>query len=102
MRISRERKPESSRYELQLVGAVLLGSASSCHSGGPGPRELDGAAQGQRDGELIYDQLVSHASECRICWVWRNQLWAVHKLCPIGAGLADRYAVAEARMGERD
>jgi hypothetical protein len=51
--------------------------------------------------ELIYDQLVSHAWECPICWAWRNQLWAVHRLCPIGAGLADRYAAAEARKGGR-
>jgi hypothetical protein len=57
---------------------------------------------GAPEAELIYEQLVSHASECRICWQWRNQLWAVHRLCPIGAGLADRYAVAEARMGERE
>jgi hypothetical protein len=54
---------------------------------------------GDPDPELVYDQLVSHACECGICWPWRNQLWAVHRLCPIGAGLADRYAVAEARMG---
>jgi hypothetical protein len=46
------------------------------------------------DAELIYDQLVSHTSECRICWPWRNQLWAVHRLCPTGAQLADRYVVA--------
>ncbi|MBJ7599755.1 hypothetical protein [Candidatus Nephthysia bennettiae] len=54
------------------------------------------------DPELIYDELVSHAGECGTCWPWRNQLWAVHRLCPTGAGLADRYAVAEARMGERE
>jgi hypothetical protein len=49
------------------------------------------------DPELIYEQLISHASQCRTCWPWRNQLWALHRLCPAGAGLADRYAVAEAR-----
>jgi hypothetical protein len=52
------------------------------------------------DPELIYDQLVSHASECRICWPWRNQLWAVHRLCPTGAQLADRYVVALGSSGE--
>jgi hypothetical protein len=57
---------------------------------------------GDQDPEQIYDQLVSHALECRICWPWRNQLWAVHRLCPTGAGLADRYAVAEAQRGERE
>jgi hypothetical protein len=51
---------------------------------------------GNQDPELIYDQLLSHACECPTCWPWRNQLWAVHRLCPTGAGLADRYAVAEA------
>ena len=35
------------------------------NSGGVGPNELDEAGQG--DPELIYDQLVSHAWECRIC-----------------------------------
>ena len=53
------------------------------------------------DPELIYEQLISHAWQCRTCWHWRNQLWALHRLCPTGAGLADRYAVAEARRGER-
>ena len=56
---------------------------------------------GDQDPERIYDQLVSHALECSICWPWRNQLWAVHRLCPTGAGLADRYAVAEARKREK-
>jgi hypothetical protein len=54
---------------------------------------------GELDAEVIYELLVSHAYECRTCWAWRNQLWAVHRLCPTGAGLADRYAVAEVRMG---
>ncbi len=49
--------------------------------------------------ELIYDRLVNHAWQCPTCWPWRNQLWAVHRLCPTGAGLADRYAVAEVRRG---
>jgi hypothetical protein len=75
--------------------------AFSRDSDGVGPRKLD-AETGQGDPELIYEQLVSHAAECRICWAWRNQLWAVHRLCPTGAGLADRYAVAEARRGERE
>jgi hypothetical protein len=54
----------------------------------------------EHDAELIYEQLISHASECRICWPWRNQLWAVHRLCPTGAQLADRYAVALGCRGE--
>jgi hypothetical protein len=53
-------------------------------------------ARGDPDPELIYDELLSHVAECGTCWPWRNQLWAVKRLCPIGAGLADRYAVAEA------
>ena len=58
-------------------------------------------ADSELDAEVTYEQLVSHADECRICWPWRNQLWAVHRLCPTGAGLADRYAVAEGRRGKR-
>src|SRR2546426_12440207 len=101
MQISRQRKPKGLLGERRLVGAIVLGSPASGHWGGVAPPTMsEQAAEG--DAELIYDQLVNHASECRICWVWRNQLWAVHKLCPIGAGLADRYAVAEARMGERE
>jgi hypothetical protein len=60
------------------------------------PEELD---QVELDAELIYDRLVNHAWQCRSCWPWRNQLWAVHRLCPVGAGLADRYALAEVRRG---
>lgn len=55
---------------------------------------------GDQDPELIYEQLVGHAWECQICWPWRNQLWAVHRLCPTGAGLADRYVVARGSRGE--
>jgi hypothetical protein len=51
------------------------------------------------DPELIYERLISHAWQCGTCWPWRNQLWALHRLCPTGAGLADRYALAEARRG---
>jgi hypothetical protein len=51
------------------------------------------------DPELIHEQLISHAWQCRTCWHWRNQLWALHRLCPTGAGLADRYALAEVRKG---
>ena len=58
------------------------------------PEELD---QAELDAELTYDRLVNHAWQCRTCWPWRNQLWALHRLCPAGAELADRYAVAEAR-----
>jgi hypothetical protein len=54
---------------------------------------------GDVDPELIYDQLLGHAWQCRTCWPWRNQLWALDRLCPTGAGLADRYALAEARRG---
>ena len=75
--------------------------AFSADSGGVEPKNLDAEA-GKGDPERIYDQLVSHAWECRICWPWRNQLWAVHRFCPTGAGLADRYAVAEARRGKRE
>jgi hypothetical protein len=59
-------------------------------------REL---ADSEVDPELIYEQLVNHAWRCRTCWPWRNQLWALHRLCPVGAGLADRYALAEVRWG---
>ncbi len=101
MQISRERKSEGSPGdECRLVGAVVLGSAASRYWGGVGPTRSEQSAQG--DAELIYEQLVSHAWECRTCWHWRNQLWVVHRLCPTGAGLADRYAVAEARRGERE
>ena len=51
---------------------------------------------GLEDPEVIYDRLLSHVSTCATCWPWRNQLWAVHRLCWRGAALADRYAVAEA------
>jgi hypothetical protein len=56
-------------------------------------------ADSEVDPELIYEQLINHAWRCRTCWLWRNQLWAVHRLCPTGAELADRYAMAEARQG---
>ena len=61
------------------------------------PEELD---QAELDAELIYDLLVNHAWQCRTCWPWRNQLWAVHRLCPTGAQLADHYAVALGSRGK--
>jgi hypothetical protein len=73
-------------------GTVAIGAGVRIRS-----REL---ADSELDAELIYDQLVSHVGECRICWPWRNQLWAVHRLCPRGAELADRYAVALGSKGE--
>ncbi|MDQ6899301.1 MAG: hypothetical protein M3072_07320 [Candidatus Dormibacteraeota bacterium] len=84
MPVSRETTLKEAARELPLFTALAAGPPGDC------------------DPELIYEQLVSHAAECRICWLWRNQLWAVHRLCPTGAGLADRYAVAEARRGERE
>ena len=51
------------------------------------------------DSEAVYEQLITHVWPCRTCWPWRNQLWAVHRLCPIGASLADRYALAEVGRG---
>jgi hypothetical protein len=68
-------------------------------SGGFGPNELDEERR-QVDPELAYEELLAHAWECRTCWPWRNQLWAVHRLCPKGAELADRYAVALGSKGE--
>ncbi len=56
-------------------------------------------ADSEVDPELIYEQLINHAWQCRTCWPWRNQLWAVHRLCPTGAELTDRYAMAEVRRG---
>jgi hypothetical protein len=64
----------------------------------PLPKLPEGA---EVDPELIYEQLISHAWQCRTCWPWRNQLWALHRLCPAGAELADRYAVAEARRRKK-
>ena len=100
MRTSRELKPAGSGDELWLAAAGFPGSATACQSGGRRPKHLGETGKGE-DAELLYDLLVSHALECPTCWSWRNQLWAVHRLCPTGAGLADRYAVAEARTGER-
>jgi hypothetical protein len=67
-----------------------------------GQVELDlGSVQGVDavNSEEAYEQLINHAWRCRTCWPWRNQLWAVHRLCPTGAALADRYAMAEALRG---
>ena len=55
---------------------------------------------GAVDSEAVYEQLISHAWQCRTCWPWRNQLWAVNRLCPTGAGLADLYALAQGAAGE--
>jgi hypothetical protein len=65
-----------------------------------GDRSAERFQRNEPDPELAYEELLTHVSECPTCWHWRNQLWAVHRLCPTGAGMADRYAVAEvARRG---
>ena len=71
--------------------------AVNAFAGGPDKPLPELPAGAEVDPELIYEQLISHAWQCRTCWPWRNQLWALHRLCPTGAGLADRYALAEAR-----
>jgi hypothetical protein len=78
MRISRETTPKEAGRELPLLTALAA------------------VPPGDSDPELAYEDLRSHVWQCNTCWPWRNQLWAVHRLCAIGAGLADRYAVAEA------
>ena len=82
MRVSRETTSKEAGRELPLLSALAAGMPGDC------------------DPELAYEELLAHAWQCRTCWPWRNQLWAVHRLCPRGAELADRYAVALGSKGE--
>ena len=97
MRVSEERTWRSS-HQTHLVDGVQgsSGAVRRPDKAAVTPREEVAEAQ---PAELIYDELVSHAMRCATCWPWRNQLWAVHRLCWQGAALADRYAVAEAMRG---
>jgi hypothetical protein len=82
MRVSRETTPKEAVRELSLLTALEAGPPGDC------------------DPELTYEDLRSHIWQCKTCWPWRNQLWAVHRLCPRGAELADRYVVARESSGE--
>ncbi len=86
MRIRRETEPKRLPDELWLAGFAFHGTGVSCQSGDGRPKQL-GEMGNEEDAELIYEQLRSHAGECGTCWPWRNQLWAVQRLCPSGAAL---------------
>jgi hypothetical protein len=82
MRVSREATSKAAGWELPLLTALAARPPGDC------------------DPELAYEELLAHVWQCRTCWPWRNQLWAVHRLCPTGAQLADRYAVTLGSKGE--